>query len=126
MFRLDVMHEAVADAEVGSGVAAQSALVQVAIGEIEGALWSVNDRIRELAPTWDGLHALVCECADMHCLRTLSIPASAFDELRAAPRRFAVAPGHEEAESETVLLCADDYFIISRPRVPAGDPVMRP
>jgi hypothetical protein len=124
MFRCDAVNEVTADAAVGPGVAMQSALVHVAVGEIEVALRSVNDRIRELAPAWNGMHSFVCECADPHCLRTLSVPGRVFDDLRAAPRRFAVAPGHERAESETVVLCADDFFIVSRPRVAAEDAVL--
>jgi hypothetical protein len=120
------IHETTADVAVGPGVAAHNALVQLAVGQIEAALRSVNDRIRELAPTWDGTHAFVCECADPHCLCTLTIPAGVFDELRAAPRRFLIAPGHERAGSETLVLCADDYFIVSRPSASPGDAVIRP
>jgi hypothetical protein len=118
--------EVTVDAPVGGGVAAQDALVELAVGQIEAALRSVNDRIRELAPAWNGMHALVCECANPRCMSTLSIPASVFDELRAAPRRFVVSPGHECAGSETLVLCADDYFIVSRPSAPPGVSVIRP
>jgi hypothetical protein len=126
MMQFGVIHEPVAEAAVRPGVAAHNELVQLAVGEIEAALRSVNDRIRELAPTWDGRHALVCECADPHCLCTLTIPAGVFDELRAFPRRFLIAPGHERTGSETLVLCADDYFIVSRPSAPPGDAVIRP
>jgi hypothetical protein len=120
-------HEtAIADAGVGHGTAARSTLVLLSVGQMEAALRSVNERIRELAPKWDGLHAFVCECADPHCLNTLQIPGSVYDELRAAPRRFAVVPGHERPGSESLVLCADDYFVVSRPKVPPGDSMIRP
>jgi hypothetical protein len=126
MSECNPVDETTVDAAVGPGVAARSALVQVAIGQIEAALRSVNERIRELAPAWDGMLAVVCECADPHCLRTFTVPIGIFDELRASPRRFAVAPGHERAGFESIVLCADDYFVVSRPLLPAGDSVLRP
>jgi hypothetical protein len=126
MAEWDAVDETTVDTAVGPGIAAQYAPVRRAVGRTEAALRSINDQIRELAPTWDGMHVLLCECADPHCLRTLSIAAGVFDELRSASRRFLIAPGHERAGSETVVLRADDYFIVSRPSVPPGDAVIQP
>jgi hypothetical protein len=120
------LEDVTVDAPVGRGAAAQNALVHLAVGQIEAALWSVNDRIRELAPAWNGMQALMCECANPRCMSMLSIPVHVFDELRAAPRRFVVSPGHERAGSEMLVLCADNYFIVSRPSLPPSDSVIRP
>jgi hypothetical protein len=122
----DGLEDVTVDGPVGRGPAAQNALVHLAAGQIEAALWSVNDRIRELAPEWNGMQALACECANPRCMSMLSIPARVFDELRAAPRRFVVSPGHERAGSETLVLCADNYFIVSRPSLLPSDSVIRP
>jgi hypothetical protein len=107
-------HEAAVDPDAVGPVG----LGQTALGEIEAALRSVNDRIRALAPRWDGMHDFVCECTDLHCLRSLSVSATVFDELRATPRRFAVVVGHQQEGSETVVTSAAGYLVVSRPGVP--------
>ncbi|HEX4679958.1 MAG TPA: hypothetical protein VH210_12235 [Gaiellaceae bacterium] len=126
MSKPDVVDETTVDASAGHGIAVEDALVRLVVEQIETGLRSFNDRVGELAPTWDGMHALVCECADPNCICTLTVPTGVFDELRAAPRRFLIAPGHERAGSEKLVLCADEYFIVSRPSAPPGDAVIRP
>jgi hypothetical protein len=126
MSKRGVVDETTVDAAVGPGIAVQDVLVRLVVEKMETGLRSFNGRNRERAPTRDGMHALLCECADPHCPCTLTISAGIFDELRAAPRRFLIAPGHERKGSETLVLCADDYFIVSRPSVSPGAAVIRP
>ena len=63
---------------------------------------SVNERIRELAGTWQGTYDFVCECPDEGCMKTLPLTEAENESLRAQDATFAVLPGHETEGTEIV------------------------
>jgi hypothetical protein len=74
----------------------------------------VNEQGRALAEQFavpEDLPAFVCECSDAACLERLRVPVEVYESVRAHPRRFLVAPGHESA-FEQVLGHGDGYLVV--------------
>jgi hypothetical protein len=76
---------------------------------------AVNERIRELAGTWDGEYDFMCECEDEECTRVLRLTEE-YAALRADPGQFAVLPGHERRADE-VISRGDRYVMVRKQRV---------
>jgi hypothetical protein len=76
----------------------------------------LNEQIRRVErPSAHETLDAVCECADQSCFLHLSIPVAEYERLRRNPRRFAIAPGHEVAELETVVDRYDGYIVVEKP-----------
>ena len=76
----------------------------------------LNEQIRKVER--DSAHEsldAVCECADKQCFAHLAIPLAEYERVRRDPRWFAVAPGHELAELETVVERHESYVVVEKP-----------
>ena len=89
----------------------------------EALLREVNDRIHEVG---EGLQVLPddelldfrCECGRPDCEVFISMTAREYEHVRSDNDRFAVAPGHEEAEIERVVERDERYLVVDkRPKV---------
>ena len=79
----------------------------------------VNLRIAELQEgaqdfTMQGLMPLVCECAHTGCTVPIEIDPAVFEQVRAHPRRFLVALGHEDLASESVVERREGHLIVEK------------
>jgi hypothetical protein len=87
------------------------------IGLNEAVFREANERIQELNETFatftDEL-VLVCECGDGKCVEQITMPPGAYEELRADPAHFAVAPGHEIPDVERVIAQRDGYDVVRK------------
>ena len=78
---------------------------------------SVNENLEQLNETFealDGTHTIVCECADLTCVRTLEIEERAYLKVRENPRHFVVLSGHVFPEVESVVAGLDGYVIVEK------------
>lgn len=79
---------------------------------------AINERIRELAARFDHLDAeelpFICECADETCVERVSLTTAQYDDVRAIPARFVVAPGHEATPLVERVVFRSDEFVIVR------------
>ena len=57
---------------------------------------------------------LLCECGDPACTERISMGGDAYRDLRADSTRFAVVPGHELPEVETVVAHAEGYDVVEK------------
>ena len=75
---------------------------------------SVNENIEEAArPGWPGEHfEFFCECSNVDCSLLLPLTVSAYEQIRADPKQFVVAPGHELPEIETVVFRTSSYQVV--------------
>ncbi len=55
-----------------------------------------------------------CECARLGCSRLLDITLRDYEQVRAHPRRFVVAVGHEIPDVETVVEVLPGYVVIEK------------
>jgi len=87
------------------------------IGLNEAVFREANERIQELNQTFatftDAL-VLVCECGDGKCVEQITMPPGEYEELRADPAHFAVAPGHEIPDVERVIAQRDGYDVVRK------------
>jgi hypothetical protein len=88
----------------------------------EALFREVNEEIRDLDSRFGGERAgaFVCECADETCVVLLSVPGEEYVAVRGHPRRFVVAPGHEDPALETVVERRKGYFVVEKYGTP-GD-----
>jgi hypothetical protein len=87
------------------------------IGLNEAVFREANERIQELNETFatftDEL-VLVCECGDGKCVEQITMPPAAYEEVRADPAHFAIAPGHEMPDVERVIARRDGYDVVRK------------
>ena len=72
-----------------------------------------NEAIRANAgPDVDGI-VLICECGDPECLERIGVRRDEYEGVRANPRAFVLARGHEERSGdEAVVVDETDRFVV--------------
>jgi hypothetical protein len=87
------------------------------IGLNEAVFREVNERISDLAENF-GLDEqpldLVCECGDPTCVERISMSREAYERLRADATHFAVHPGHELPDVESVVERNGAYDVVRK------------
>ncbi len=78
-----------------------------------------NERISKAAETLDhGLERVpfLCECPAEDCVEVLRLTEDDYTAVRANPRYFITAPGHEEAEKPLghVVTRRDGYVVVEK------------
>lgn len=75
---------------------------------------SVNENIQKAATSgWADEHfEFFCECSNVDCSLLLSMTVSEYEQVRADPKQFVVAPGHELPEIETVVARNSSYQVV--------------
>jgi hypothetical protein len=87
------------------------------IGMNEAVFREINERIREVGETFsvvDELLDLVCECGLADCTERIQMAAADYERIRANPTYFAIVPGHEIPEVETVVERHKGYVIVRK------------
>lgn len=94
------------------------------VGLNESIFREVNEQIESLnrdLGTGDRTMTAICECADGDCTDRLEISVSAYESVRADPRRYVVIPGHELAEFESIVEREDEYDVVQKREGAAAD-----
>jgi hypothetical protein len=89
------------------------------IGLNEAVFREVNERIENLAETFDlktQALDLICECGDDACVERLTMSRAEYEELRSDAHQFAVHPGHEYPDVETVVARLKGYDVVRKNR----------
>ena len=80
-----------------------------------------NERVEHMAETFDlrdegdALRiGFVCECGNLDCLERLDLSRAAYEEVRSDPKRFLVAPGHEDLGVARVVAHAEGYLVVAK------------
>lgn len=55
-----------------------------------------------------------CECAHLGCTQVLELSVRDYETVRANPRRFIIAPGHERLEAEVVVERHPEYLVVEK------------
>jgi len=90
------------------------------IGHNEAVFREVNERIE--AGHWPGEQgplAFRCECARLGCNLLVELSLGEYEHVRADPRLFVLAPGHEVPQAERVVERHTDYQVVEK-QGPAG------
>lgn len=96
---------------------------QLRVGKNEAVFRQVNEQVESLNEafaTVTEVMVLVCECGDQSCLERLEVTQKEYEEVRADPRLFAIRPGHEVSDVESVVAKNERYWVVEkRPGEPA-------
>lgn len=87
------------------------------IGLNEAVFREANERIEELNKTFEPLTGelvLVCECGQGDCAEKISMSASEYDAIRADATQFAIVPGHEIPDVESVVAHHEGYDVVRK------------
>jgi hypothetical protein len=94
----------------------------------EALFRDVNERIAESAEHFDERapeSGFVCECSDPNCTHRVSASLSEYEEVRAEPTTFLVAPGHEEDDIELVIADQGRFRVVEKIRAAMRKTVVR-
>jgi hypothetical protein len=82
----------------------------------EGLFRNANERMAEWEETGrDGEPELyVCECADSECRKRIRLSREEYERVRGDSRHFAVAPGHQIPDAETVIEENDGWLLVEK------------
>ena len=72
-----------------------------------------NERVERLAGDSPRIDFL-CECGDLDCLERLSLTRTTYEQVRSDPRRFVVAPGHEDTDIARVVARREGYVVVEK------------
>ena len=93
------------------------------IGLNEAVVRAVNERIEGLAETFELKTQpldLICECGDAACVERISMTPAEYEEIRSEAHQFAVHPGHEYPDVESIVARLKGYDIVRKNKgVPA-------
>jgi hypothetical protein len=69
--------------------------------------------VRELNEKF-GLGTFVCECGNIDCHAIVRMPFEVYDSIRSDSRRFFLKPGHEQPETEDVVVRRKEFFVVRK------------
>jgi len=88
------------------------------IARNEARFRDINERLRgDLQTLADETEPLrfVCECGNASCREGVPLAIGEYLAVRADPLHFAVAPGHEIPDVESVVERHDRYVVVEKP-----------
>jgi hypothetical protein len=74
----------------------------------------VNDQTQRQALTLEEPGVYMCECSNLDCTLRIEVPLSEYEAVRAFPRRFMVAAGHDIPEAETIVERASGSWVVEK------------
>ena len=77
----------------------------------------VNERVREISEdTWDTSEPVefLCECVVTECVERVSLPLSAYEEVRSNPAHFVLLTGHERPDIESLVATGEGYVVVEK------------
>jgi hypothetical protein len=85
------------------------------IARTESAFREVNEAIARTADRFEAEEAdFVCECADPDCAHRVTAALEDYEDVRAEPTHFLLAPGHHEPSVERVIEHTGDYDVVEK------------
>jgi len=63
----------------------------------------------------------ICECATESCLTIVDLSLAEYEEVRASPTRFFVAPGHQASEGTVSMLADRERYVLVEKSGRAGE-----
>jgi hypothetical protein len=82
-----------------------------------------NEKIATAAGKYElvGKVSFICECATESCTVIVRLSLAEYEEVRSAPTRFFVAPGHQASEGAVTLLYERDGYVVLEKEGRAGE-----
>jgi hypothetical protein len=88
-------------------------------GENQSMFRDVNERIRQSKngrTAWMGISQWLCECANEDCTQRITMFLDDYEQLRASPTHFAVAPDmqHVLPDVERIVEKHEQYWVVEK------------
>ena len=86
----------------------------------EALFREVNERVAEVAThfleveTRDAPVDFTCECGRAECAEPIPMTVAEYEAVRVEPTHFAVAPGHEQPEIESIIERHPTYLVVEK------------
>ncbi len=82
----------------------------------EALFRDVNENIEQAAskPAEGHVFQFLCECSNLDCTLLLPLTLEQYEEARADPRQFIVAPGHDLPEIESIVARDTRYQVVRK------------
>ena len=93
------------DDQAGQRVAANEAAFRELNEAIEKGQWPGEE---------DSPVGFRCECARLGCDQVIELTVDEYERVRAHPRRFALVPGHEVQQQESVVESRPGYVVVEK------------
>jgi hypothetical protein len=74
----------------------------------------VNDQTQRMALTTDEPGHYMCECSNLDCTLRIEVALAEYEAVRAFPRRFIIATGHDIPEAETIVERRSGYWVVEK------------
>jgi hypothetical protein len=89
---------------------------QQRVAKNEALFREVNERIEEINAVLEGAedHDFLCECGDDDCTAPIRMTLEEYEQVRAEPTHFAIVPGHEARDVETVVSQNERFAIVDK------------
>ena len=90
------------------------------LGANEALFREVNERVADVAEHFIEIETSIspvdfnCECGIGDCTEQIPMTLAEYEDIRANPRRFAVVPGHELPEIESVVEKHPAYSVVEK------------
>lgn len=87
------------------------------IGENEALYRAINEKIEDLNAAFGMVTesmGIVCECGQLECTEQIDLEIPTYERVRSDPALFAVAPGHEIPDVETVVEEQENFNIVRK------------
>jgi hypothetical protein len=86
------------------------------LGKNEAVFRDINERIEsgKLPADANKRIAFCCECAQLGCTKLIELSIADYERVRAHPRRFLLAPGHEDPDVEKVVGTGLDHVVVEK------------
>jgi hypothetical protein len=92
----------------------------------ESLFRDVNERIAESAERFEAEDTeFVCECADPNCTHRVPATLEEYEQVRAEPTTFLIAPGHEQPDIERVVSTRGRFQIVEKVQAVVRSTVVR-
>jgi hypothetical protein len=83
----------------------------------EAAFRTLNEQIQHLSDEASGTTTeldLVCECASATCMKVVGVLRAEYETVRRVPAWLIVASGHEETDTEMVVMRGDSFNVVEK------------
>ena len=76
--------------------------------------FDVKARVAEVAGTWSGVPAFLCECSNTDCTESVALSRPEYETVRSSPNQFVVLPGHQLPQVDRVLEANDRCCLVEK------------
>jgi hypothetical protein len=83
---------------------------EILFRDVNERLKGVSEGFGDVLPEFD----IICECGDAACTQRISMTLDEYEQLRADAKQFAVRPGHEFLDIETIVGDHGGYLVVRK------------